>query len=109
MRTIYSWFSFETRCLLCGWKFDPQKSGSIGLNRHLDLHKREGYLNGDLDQIKPHPHGFPGPPLGLRPPAKPKDLNGPKRADFATFDDWCAARVKWAEDNIQCSTQPSPA
>jgi len=64
MRTVESWFSFEGRCLLCS-----QKTGVYnGPNAmHLKSHVREGYLNEDFDQIKPHPVGFPGPPLGQQP------------------------------------------
>lgn len=89
MRTVVSWFSFEGRCLLCGHKFDPQVSWSIGTNRHLDMHVREGFLNDDLEQIKPHPRGFPGPPLGCVPPGTKlepveKDLNARRGLTFQT-------------------------
>ena len=65
MRTVESWFSFETRCLLCG-----QKLGGVDGSKtlHLNRHVREGYLDENLEQIKPHPYGFPGPPLGQLPP-----------------------------------------
>jgi hypothetical protein len=64
MRTFDSWFSFENRCLLCGDKF----GGSEGARTlHALRHQREGYLNYELEQIKPHPVGFPGPPLGQQP------------------------------------------
>jgi len=66
MRTVDSWFSFEGRCLLCGQKVGLCESG-VGYHRHLELHRREGYLNDDLEQIKDHPIGFPGPPLGQQP------------------------------------------
>lgn len=67
MRTVDSWFSFENRCLLCGEKFHSPTDGR-GLMNHLKMHLREGYLNDELEQIKPHPVGFPGPPLGQQPP-----------------------------------------
>jgi hypothetical protein len=65
MKTVDSWFTFENRCLLCGEKFgeDALKGSTIHLQRHV----REGYLNDELEQIKPHPVGFPGPPLGQQP------------------------------------------
>ena len=67
MRTVDSWFSFEGRCLLCGQKLD---GGNGGETLHLQRHIREGYLNDDLEQIQPHPVGFPGPPLGQHPPCR---------------------------------------
>ena len=67
MRTVDSWFTFENRCLLCGIKFGADERRG-GCTTHLDRHIREGYLNDELEQIKPHPIGFPGPPLGQQPP-----------------------------------------
>lgn len=65
MRTVDSWFTFEGRCFLCG----EMAGGGLGGPRtlHLQRHQREGYLNDELEQIKPHPVGFPGPPLGQQP------------------------------------------
>lgn len=69
MKAFDSWFTFEGRCLLCGVKFsDDYRRGAWAL--HLKSHIREGYLNDELEQIKPHPVGFPGPPLGKQPPAR---------------------------------------
>lgn len=65
MRTAESWFSFEHRCLLCGEKFVGGIHGNYG--RHLGTHVREGYLTEDYESLKPHPIGFPGPPLGQQP------------------------------------------
>lgn len=66
MRTPDSWFTFENRCLLCGQKFNPDTEGR-GKWGHVDLHRREGYLDDNWEQIKPHPIGFPGPPIGQQP------------------------------------------
>lgn len=67
MRTTDSWFTFERRCILCGQKLSDSES-SRGCVQHLWSHIREGYLNEDLEQIREHPVGFPGPPLGQQPP-----------------------------------------
>lgn len=64
MRTVDSWFSFESRCLLCG---DKLSGGPGGKSLHIDKHIREGYLDDALRQIELHPIGFPGPPLGQQP------------------------------------------
>jgi hypothetical protein len=64
VRTSDSLFTFENRCLLCGQMIGGGNSGQI---LHLKRHIREGYLNDELEQIKPHPIGFPGPPLGQQP------------------------------------------
>lgn len=61
-----SWFSFENRCLICGDKMATDDRHR-GLWNHLQMHHREGVLNEDMEQIKPHPTGFPGPPLGQKP------------------------------------------
>jgi|GEM_PF-4410704 hypothetical protein len=72
MRTIESWFSFENRCLLCGDKTSSVEIGLGGRNsQHLKTHVLEGYLSDDLEQIKPHPIGFPGPSLGQQPCSNP--------------------------------------
>lgn len=69
MKTVDSWFSFESRCLLCGGKFSDTEIAMVGRHTvHLQRHIREGYLNEELEQIKAHPVGFPGPPLGQHPP-----------------------------------------
>ena len=73
MRTVDSWISFEGRCLLCGQKL----GGLPGPDTlHLQRHIREGYLNDELEQIKPHPVGFPGPPLGQQPPCSSRTSQG---------------------------------
>ena len=66
MRTVDSWFTFENRCFLCGEKLQ-KPADPRGLNNHLQSHVREGYLDDGLEQIKDHPIGFPGPPLGQQP------------------------------------------
>lgn len=65
VRTVDSWFTFESRCLLCGHKLGGNNGNET---IHLQRHIREGYLNDELEQIKDHPIGFPGPPLGQKPP-----------------------------------------
>jgi hypothetical protein len=70
MRTCDSWFTFERRCLLCGQKLSDDDSRR-GYLVHLHSHVREGYLDDELEQIKPHPAGFPGPPLGQHPCSSP--------------------------------------
>ena len=73
MRTVDSWFTFEVRCLLCGTKFSEDHRRG-GLPSHLSGHIREGYLNDELEQVKDHPIGFPGPPLGQHPPCSSPTL-----------------------------------
>lgn len=65
MKTVDSWFTFEGRCFLCGEKIGGEGGPT---SQHLQRHIREGYLDSELEQIKPHPVGFPGPPLGQHPP-----------------------------------------
>lgn len=93
MRTCDSWFSFEGRCLLCGGKH-----GSDGTHRgeltHLQMHIRQGYLNDELEQIKPHPVGFPGPPLGEDP-------------DESAWAAWNEEVKKGLKKREACSNPPS--
>jgi hypothetical protein len=67
MKSYSEWFTFESRCLLCG---KQMQDGHGAQKLHVEHHVREGYLSEDYEQLKPHPVGFPGPPLGQQPPAR---------------------------------------
>ena len=96
MRTVDSWFSFENRCLLCG-----EMIGGLVGNRtqHIQRHTREGYLGDQLDQIKTHPFGFPGPPLGQQP-------SPPKMTEEERYEE--AKGMGWENDPTGSTHIPIP-
>jgi hypothetical protein len=68
-KLLKEWFSFEGRCLVCGFKVPFRVGDPFG--DHMGKHREEGIIERTrapasrfylYRQVKPHPLGFPGPP-----------------------------------------------